>query len=138
MSLLVVDASVALKWFFEEEGSNQAEGLQTAYELIAPDLIIPEVLNGAWKAVRRGIVPADQVESIPRILPGCFSILVRSPELVPRALEIAIELNHPVYDCFYLAVAESQGAILVTADTRLLKAVSKTVFAGIGRPLAGA
>jgi predicted nucleic acid-binding protein len=136
---LVLDASVALKWFLAEDNREEARGLLAGQEpLVAPDLIVPEVLNGAWKAVRRNLIPAAQVETIPRVLPGCFFRLVPSSELAERALIIATALNHPVYDCFYLAAAESEGVILVTADTRLLKVVSKTVFAGFVRSLAGA
>jgi predicted nucleic acid-binding protein len=39
---------------------------------------------------------------------------------------IAGELDHPVYDCFYLALAELERTILVTADTRLLGKVGST------------
>ena len=52
---LVVDASVACRWFVEEEGSVQAEALLTGDEgLVAPDLIIAEVCNAAWRKLRTG------------------------------------------------------------------------------------
>ena len=41
-----------------------------------------------------------------------------------RASTIALELDHPVYDCIYLACTEIEGVPLVTADRRL-QAVSK-------------
>lgn len=49
--------------------------------------------------------------------------------LAPRAAALARELDHPVYDCFYLALAEAEGAALITADRRLVESVR-------GRPLA--
>ena len=39
---------------------------------------------------------------------------------VPRALDLSLLLNHPAYDCFYLALAEQLEIRLVTADTRLI------------------
>jgi predicted nucleic acid-binding protein len=36
-----------------------------------------------------------------------------------RALEVAGRLDHPVYDCLYLALAEAHGAGLATADRAL-------------------
>ena len=46
---LVIDASVALKWFVEEQGSDKARGLLSREErLIAPELLLAEVFNAAW------------------------------------------------------------------------------------------
>ena len=52
---LIVDASVAVKWFVEEPDSDRARQLEFADEdLIAPDLALAEVGNALWKkAVRR-------------------------------------------------------------------------------------
>ena len=50
----VVDASVAVKWFVEEVRSTAARTvLSSGAPIIAPDLIIPETCNTAWKKVRR-------------------------------------------------------------------------------------
>jgi predicted nucleic acid-binding protein len=46
--------------------------------------------------------------------------LIPMEELRGRALELAIELQHPIYDCFYLALAERERAPLISADKRLL------------------
>jgi predicted nucleic acid-binding protein len=45
---------------------------------------------------------------------------VASPTLMHRALDLAIRLAHPVYDCVYLALAEQRNIPLVTADARLI------------------
>jgi predicted nucleic acid-binding protein len=46
--------------------------------------------------------------------------------LAGRALEIAAELRHPAYDCFYLALAEERSAKLITADRRLISGLAGT------------
>ena len=55
--------------------------------------------------------------------------------LADRALAIALDLRHPVYDCFYLALAEARGSRLVTADDRLLRVCARTPFAKLVRSL---
>jgi predicted nucleic acid-binding protein len=55
-------------------------------------------------------------------LPDMFSMLSPLLPLADEGLEIAAKLNHPVYDCFYLALARREGAPLITADKRLAAA----------------
>ncbi len=55
-------------------------------------------------------------------LPGFFEELTPLRELADEAAEISLGLNHPVYDCFYLALARRESAPLVTADKRLAAA----------------
>jgi len=57
-----------------------------------------------------------------------FTALVPMAELAARAINIAIKLKHPIYDCFYIALAEREDAVLITIDKRLL---------GIGKSLKG-
>ncbi len=46
------------------------------------------------------------------------------------ALEIAIEIAHPIYDCVYLALAQRLGRTLVTADRRFLRSLAGSDHAG--------
>ena len=45
--------------------------------------------------------------------------------LLQGALTWCTQLDHPAYDCRYLALAEQRNATLVTADQRLLNALSQ-------------
>ena len=66
MDRLVVDASVAIKWVVEEEGSEAAAGLLDGSTLAAPDFLIPECANILWKKVRRGeLAPEGKPRSRP-------------------------------------------------------------------------
>ncbi len=129
--MLVVDASVALKWFVEEEGSEQAAALLVAPTLlVAPDLIVAEVCNAAWKAVRSGTMAPEQQDHAASRLAAAFDELVALGPLAARAVEISRELDHSVYDCFYLALSEQRDAQFVTADRKLLQRVIGTEWAG--------
>lgn len=121
---LVIDANVAIKWFVEEEGHERARALLVGAErLIAPDLVLVECVNIAWKKWRQGSIDAADVAEIAQLLPEAFAVLVDSREIIVTAARLSLRLNHPAYDCLYLAVAEDRGARLVTADDKLIKAV---------------
>ncbi len=139
MSVIVVDASVAFKWFTEEPGAVAATALlQGSATLIAPELIVAEVCNAAWRAVRAGdLTAAQRDQALPRLAEAFQELLLILP-LAPRALAIATALEHPVYDCFYLALAEQRAAFVVTADRRLLQRIAATPWAGLARDLMAA
>jgi predicted nucleic acid-binding protein len=125
--VIVVDASVALKWFLVENGSDEALRLAgSGRNLAAPDLIIAEVCNGLWKSARLGRLTSEQVSLAAANLPDFLSRLAPGRLLAERAVKIADDLGHPVYDCFYLALAERLGTKLVTADRRLTAVLNGT------------
>jgi predicted nucleic acid-binding protein len=134
----VVDASVAAKWLIDEPDSDLADRLlDDAHEFLAPELMIPEVLSAAWKRCRLGEIADAQLADVAiRVTEGVVSFRPLRA-LAPRAAAIARELDHPVYDCFYLALAEAEDAPLVTADRRLLAVVRGTPWAQRVTPLGG-
>jgi predicted nucleic acid-binding protein len=127
---LVVDASVAVRWLFPVARDGQADDLaRVETPLIAPDLVLAEIANAAWKFVTFDGLSPQAATTIVLAADKAFDELVPSAGLKNRALQIAIELRHPVYDCFYLALAEQRDCQLVTADERLLRACGRTEFA---------
>lgn len=133
---LVVDASVACKWFVAELGSAAAEALLAGDQmLLAPDLIVPEVCNAAWSKLHRGEIAPEQATAMVAALPDLLDELAPSASLAGRALAIANALAHPTYDCFYLALAELRGAQMVTDDRRLLARLATTPWARLAMKL---
>jgi predicted nucleic acid-binding protein len=118
---LVVDASVAVLWTLSQRNSDKAAALKTEGDLIAPSLVVAEIGNAIWKAVRRGDLPALEAVTAIEIALGPISTLVPMENLHARAVELAIALDHPIYDCFYLALADRERAPLVCADGALLQ-----------------
>ncbi|MEJ0041991.1 MAG: type II toxin-antitoxin system VapC family toxin [Rhizomicrobium sp.] len=131
----VPGSSVALKWFLAEPESADALAFRANNEIIAPDLVIVEVLNGLWKSWRLSRVTQTQVDLIAQNLAGHFSRLAPASGLAQRAAQISLTLDHPAYDCFYIALAEREGVPLVTADRRLFAKTRGTAFDAIVKPL---
>lgn len=129
---LVVDASVAAGWFLNLPNAKAAVALlESAERLIAPDLVINELTNTAWKAATLGNVPVDTVTDFVQKSARYFHELVPASQLKDRALEMAFALKHSTYDCFYLALAEQRGCRLATADERLVRRCATSPFAGL-------
>lgn len=61
------------------------------------------------------------------MLPDALTLLDARP-LVPRATAIAQAIDHPVYDCLYLAAAEAHATTLVTDDRALIKKAATAHF----------
>ena len=137
--MLVVDASVLVPLLVAEPSSAIVRAVVAAEsELLAPDLILAETLNVLWKKQLLGRIDASlRVEAVGLVGPPLLP-LVAMPPLARRTSALAHELDHPVYDCFYLALAEREGAPPVTADARLVAKVAPTRYSGLVRPLGGA
>ena len=114
----VLDASVAAKWLAPEPDSPQAQAL-LADELVAPDLLYAEVANILWKKQLRGEIDGATAQVAGRWLLQVPLQVHDSASLLADALAMALQLQHPAYDCFYLALAQRLDAPLVTADRRL-------------------
>ena len=133
---VVVDASVATRWCFALDRSDRARELVRSPEgLIAPEVLIAEFTNATWRMVVAGGTPVDLAVDAVREISRGFDELVPSIVLKDRALAIAVELRHPAYDCFYLALAEMREVPLITADDRLLRRCAATSFASLLKPL---
>lgn len=118
----VVDATVAIKWLVPAEHSELARKLWDR-DVSAPDLIFPETVNALWKYVDRGELTPDEARRAASLFPAGVVTLVPSQPLMQRALDLALALRLPVYDCVYLATAWLLELPLVTADHHFLKAL---------------
>jgi predicted nucleic acid-binding protein len=128
--VIVVDASVALKWSIVEPGREDAlRVLDTAEELVAPDLIFAEVTNVLRKKTESGQVTREQSVAALEGLRAALGRTVPAAHLWPEALELSLTLSHPAYDCFYLAASIGTG-MLISADEKFIAKVRK---AGLGR-----
>jgi predicted nucleic acid-binding protein len=123
---LVVDASVAVKWFLPEDGSSDALALKDeGTDLIAPATALYEIYHALWNADRIGRVAGIDLAGAPQLLAKAFAIVAPTEPLFAPAARLAAGLPHPIYGCFYLALAQRENAAIVTADERLFAAARK-------------
>ena len=126
---MIVDASVALKWFLDEPMQAEARMLIAREDLSAPDIVVAEVLNGLRKAIR------DLRISLPLAREAIAKVELAIPNIIPsmfvaeRALEMSIALNHHINDCIYLGLAVVMDSQMVTADAVFSKAAARTKWA---------
>jgi predicted nucleic acid-binding protein len=119
--MIVVDASVAVKWFSSEAGSAAALALLDGSEqMLAPAVIRVEVAAAMVKKARAGIVTGEEASGMIELWFGAASsgrlVMVPDEDDLLAAARIAIELRHPIYDCLYLALAQRHAIPLMTAD----------------------
>ncbi len=126
--MIVVDASVAVKWFVDEPGHAQAVELLAAEDdLVAPELLLAETLRALRKKVRGGEMSREHFLAASRALPDFLDRFETTRDAAALAAEQALALDHGFYDCVYLAMAEAHDGLLVTADERF---AAKAVSAG--------
>jgi predicted nucleic acid-binding protein len=131
LSILIIDASVGVKWFVPEVYATEARAWRSGpYALHAPVIFFDlEIANILWKKVRRAEITradADQILGQLPVLP-----VARHPEtaLLAAAFDIANRSQRTVYDCLYIALAVQLGGKMVTADQRLYNSLAATPWA---------
>ncbi|QGM98573.1 type II toxin-antitoxin system VapC family toxin [Methylocystis parvus] len=121
--MVIIDASVAVKWYVGEALHPEArEILAYADDLLAaPDIIFTEVANALRRKVAEGTATREQALDALDDLPRCFSRIVSSDRTLRVAFDIALDLGHPFPDCVYLACAIMNDAKSVTDDRKFLE-----------------
>jgi len=122
--LVVLDASVAVRWIVEEEGSDEAAALlERDVSWIAPRLLLTEAASALRRKVADdAIALEDAVQSLDVLLQAIADGVVRlvdDERTIAQSLLLAVSLQHKVPDCVYLALAEREGASIATAEDRL-------------------
>ena len=123
---VVLDASVAVRWVIEEEGSVEAAILlDQEIGWIAPRLLLTEVASALRRKVADGAVAAalagQALDTLLQAVADGIVHLADDERIVSQALLLAISLEHKLPDCLYLALAEREGAAIATADVRLAR-----------------
>lgn len=120
--MIVVDASIAAKWYLNESGSEEAAHVLTSgAALLAPALIRIEVTGAIIRRFREGKLSLSRAREACALWEDDLAAgairLVPDDALLERARELAFQIRHTIQDCLYLAAAvEARGARLVTAD----------------------
>jgi predicted nucleic acid-binding protein len=128
---VVVDTSVAVKWFIPENHSAEAgRFLGAGFWPHIPVLLYSELTQTIWKKVyqRKEIATEDGREILRDLMVIPLQVHPVTP-LLEQALDIALATGRTVYDSLYLALAVSLDCKLVTADQKLYNALRIGPFA---------
>lgn len=128
--MYVLDASVALKWVFQEPDSVAALRLRSDYlagrlELCVPDIFAMEVAHVIAKAHRRRVLNDEQSSEFLAEVLTAMPPVRASNHLLAHAFSMALRFHAGVYDCIYVALAEDLQCEFITSDKKLV-----TKFAG--------
>ncbi len=126
---VVVDASVAVRWFVPEQDSEDALTLRDQHiegrlTLYAPALIIYEVANAL--RYRSDITETDLEYNIEALFQLDIAFIAPSSKSTAKATLTAKKLGITVYDAVYVELAEDIGCKLVTADDDLNRKAKDT------------
>ncbi len=138
MTGIVIDASVALAWFFPDETSDYADGVLVALEgqtMLVPTLWAIEITNAVLVAERRKRINRPEIRRFVALLNELTVVLDSPPvaDTMSNLLPLAREYGLSTYDASYLDVAMRHGAPLATLDSNLQKAGRKAgieIFSG--------
>jgi predicted nucleic acid-binding protein len=125
VNAVVLDASVAVKWVVDEQGSEAAVALRGRHSFMAPELILVETANILWRKARQRELTPDEAGVAHAILMAADITIRPMLPLMASAMRLALSLQHPAHDCVYVALAAAEGIPLVTADRRLAQAVAR-------------
>lgn len=121
MERVVIDTSVAVKWFVEESGSQKAVKILEDYQeghikITAPEIISLELANALYFAARfKGKILKEALSSFYRL--GLSLIPLSEPLLQESSLYMQ-KFNIGIYDALFISLAEKEKISLITADKK--------------------
>lgn len=129
MSLFIVDASIAAKWFIEEEHSEAALSVLDKHnKLHAPDFLLIEMDSIIGKWIRRDVISLEEGINLRDALRQYPIQYHHFMPFIDSAFAIANRTGQSIYDCLYIALAVLIDGNIVTADRKLYDALKNSPF----------
>jgi predicted nucleic acid-binding protein len=122
---LIVDASIAVKWLLDEEGSDEARRAVWGHDLAAPAFLRLEVFHVVWRRSRRGEATRSQLQDTLPALNKIIGRFERDETLMAKSAQIAAAQALAICDCLYLALASQHAVPLITADQKQFAAARR-------------
>jgi len=124
--MIIIDASVVVKWFSEEEYTEKALAIRERIRMgeervIVPDLLLYELANAL--KYNPSFDANDVSDALTSIFDMDLEIVTPIPEIINLAVALAFDYNITVYDAFYIALAKDLELTFITADRRLCERV---------------
>jgi predicted nucleic acid-binding protein len=132
MDKIVIDSSVAIKWFIPQNYSLEANKILNSYQqdqviLLAPDLIYSEMGNIVWKMERFQGLENQDAQVILDLFEQMQFNIVSSKQLLKDAYQFAVSHQRSVYDSLYVVLSIKEDCKFITADNKLYNAICKQI-----------
>jgi predicted nucleic acid-binding protein len=120
---VVLDANAAIEVALEGKAARSLSAtLSQSEEVVAPELLIPEIVNAIWKYHQFAEFDLGKCEKILELAVGLVDRLISHREIYREAFALSrAQKTRAAYDMFYLALALREDAILLTLDGTLKK-----------------
>ena len=121
---IIIDASVVVKWFIEENDSDKAVFIRDKFiygkvELYVPTLLYFEVLNALkYSQLFKPTELADAGESIENY---GFKVISIKNEIRKHMIKVAVDYDLSIYEASYLGLSIGLEKIFCTADEKIIK-----------------
>lgn len=120
--VLVLDASVVVKWFTREEDRDLAieyrdQFLKGKIDIALPDLILYELANVL--RYNPSFDKEDVSDAVRSMVGLGVQVLVPTTHLLTNAVNLGFAYGITVYDAVYVALAEELNYNFLTADKKL-------------------
>lgn len=121
---VIVDASLATKWFIPEHDSDLAVQFFDRWygRMHVPDLFFTEVGNALVRLANQREATAEEaiagLDRLGALVSEALQVHRLSIPMVVDAGRLAIGIGHPIKDCHYLILADALGVPLATCDVK--------------------
>ena len=127
----VLDSSVIVKWFCEEEYTHLAIKFRDGYakgdvDIALPDLVIYEISNAL--RYNKKLTQEDVINSVNSIIDLGIDIIVPTKKVIESAIYLAFECDITLYDAYFVGLAKELGFEFVTADEDFYKKIRNLKF----------
>ncbi|MBI2105489.1 type II toxin-antitoxin system VapC family toxin [Candidatus Woesearchaeota archaeon] len=129
---LVIDSSVVIKWFSDEEDTKKAlkirEDFLNGKNIIAvPDIQIYEIANAL--RYNKHITKEEVIKYADSLIDIGIIIVIPTAEIIKSSIEIAFEYNITIYDACFISLAKDLNFDFITADEKLYQKIETLKFA---------
>jgi len=127
----VLDSSIIVKWFCDEEGTGLALKFRDGYakgnvNIACPDLVLYEIANAL--RFNKKITEDDVKNSVNSIIDIGIDIIVPTKTVLESAISLAFKYDTTLYDAYFIALAKELGYIFITSDDNFFKKVKGLDF----------
>lgn len=127
----VLDSSVVIKWFSNEEYTDIALKLRDMFvsgdiEIVVPDLQIYEIANAL--RYNKQIERADVDNAVKSLIEIGIRVISPKREIMKKAIDFSYDYDLTIYDSCFIALAKELNFVFVTADEKLYKKIKSLNF----------